>query len=152
MRFTLVAVGRARAGPERALFDHYVSRLTSPFEVREVEEKKPLSGAELKRREADLIETAIPEGAYRVALDEKGKNLSSRELADKLAYLRDDGSRDLAFIIGGADGLERTFVDRCDLTLSLGRQTWPHMLVRALIAKQVYRAQCIQSGHPYHRD
>ncbi|NQW01983.1 MAG: 23S rRNA (pseudouridine(1915)-N(3))-methyltransferase RlmH [Rhodospirillales bacterium] len=152
MRLMLIAVGRAKAGPERDLFDHYCRRLAAPLDLREVEEKKPLSGPELKRREAQLIENAIPDGACRIALDETGKDLSSRQLAGRLGTLRDGGTRHLAFIIGGADGLDKALLASCDLRLSLGRQTWPHMLVRALLAEQVYRAQCIHSGHPYHRD
>ena len=152
MRLTLIAVGRAKAGPERDLFDHFTRRITYPFELREVELKKPLSGAELKRREADLLDAAVPDGAIRIALDEKGKDLTSRELASKLGQWRDDSVRDIVFIIGGADGLDPDLLKKCHLRLCLGKQTWPHMLVRGLIAEQIYRSQCILSGHPYHRD
>lgn len=152
MRLTLVAVGRAKAGPERNLFDHYSNRITFPFDLREVEEKKAVSGAKLKRREAGLLLAAVPEGAIRVALDEKGRDLTSREFATKLGHWRDEGMRDVAFLIGGADGLDQGLIDKCDLRLCLGKQTWPHMLVRGLIAEQIYRAQCILAGHPYHRD
>ena len=152
MRLTLIAVGRAKAGPERDLFDHFVRRITSPFELREVDLKKSFSGAELKRQEASLLDAAAPDGAIRIGLDEKGKDLTSREFASKLGQWRDDSVRDVAFIIGGADGLDPDFLKKCDLRLCLGKQTWPHMLVRGLIAEQIYRAQCILSGHPYHRD
>jgi 23S rRNA (pseudouridine1915-N3)-methyltransferase len=152
MRLTLIAVGRAKAGPDRDLFDHYTRRITTPFELREVEEKKPLSGLELKRREASLLDAAVPDGAVRIALDEKGRDLTSREFAKKINYWRDESIRDVAFIIGGADGLDADLLKRCDLRLCLGKQTWPHMLVRGLIAEQLYRAQCILAGHPYHRD
>ncbi len=152
MRLTLVAVGRAKSGPERELFDHYKRRITSPFELREVEEKKPLSGSQRKRRDAMLIDAAVPDGAIRVALDERGRDLTSPEFAAKLGRWRDQGARDLAFIIGGADGLDPALLEKCDFRMCLGKQTWPHMLVRGLIAEQVYRAQCIQAGHPYHRD
>ena len=152
MRLTLIAVGRAKAGPDRDLFDHYTRRITAPFELREVEEKKPLSGLELKRREASLLDAAVPDGAVRIALDEKGRDLTSREFAKKIKYWRDESIRDVAFIIGGADGLDADLLKRCDLRLCLGKQTWPHMLVRGLIAEQLYRAQCILAGHPYHRD
>lgn len=152
MRLTLIAVGRAKAGPERNLFDHYTSRITFPFELREVEEKKPLSGAELKRREAVLLRAAVPEGAIRIVLDEKGRDLTSREFATKLGDWRDEGMRDVAFLIGGADGLDTDLLNKSDLRMCLGKQTWPHMLVRGLMAEQIYRAQCILAGHPYHRD
>lgn len=152
MRLTLIAVGRSKAGPERELFEHYKRRITWPFELREVDEKKSLSGAELKRREAALLDGAVPAGAVRVALDEKGRDLSSREFASKLGNWRDDGARDLVFLIGGADGLDKAILDTCQFRLCLGKQTWPHMLVRGLITEQIYRAQCILAGHPYHRD
>ncbi len=151
MRMTLCAVGRAKAGPERTLFDHYKSRMTSPFDLCEVEDRKRLSGAELKQREAELLFAQVPDGAVIVALDERGKNLTSPELAARLGNWRDDGRRDIAFIIGGADGLDENVRNRADLLISFGKLTWPHMLVRALLAEQLYRAQCILSGHPYHR-
>ena len=152
MRLTLVAVGRAKAGPERDLFNHFTRRMTIPFELREVEEKKNFSGLELKYREASLLNAAVPKGAVRVALDEKGKDITSREFATKISQWRDDNIRDAAFIIGGADGLDADFLKQCNLRMCLGKQTWPHMLVRSLIVEQLYRAQCILSKHPYHRD
>jgi len=152
MRLTLIAVGRAKARPERDLFDHFTRRMTMPFELREVEEKKQFSGLELKRREANLLNAAVPEGAVRIALDEKGEDLTSREFAKKIGQWRDESTRDAAFIIGGADGLDADLLKKCDLIMCLGKQTWPHMLVRSLVAEQLYRAQCILAGHPYHRD
>lgn len=155
MRCHLIAVGKGgKTGPERALFDTYAGRLVQPFSLtlREVEEKKALSGGALKAREADLLLAALPQGAVVVALDERGKSLSSRAFADALARWRDGGTRDVAFLIGGADGLDGRVRDRADLVLNLGTLTWPHMLVRGLIAEQLFRAQCILSGHPYHRD
>jgi 23S rRNA (pseudouridine1915-N3)-methyltransferase len=152
MRLTLIAVGRAKAGPERDLFDHFAHRITIPFELREVEEKKNFSGPELKRREACLLNAAVPKAAIRVALDEKGKDITSHEFAKKIGQWRDDSIRDAAFIIGGSDGLDADFLKECDVKMSLGKQTWPHMLVRSLIVEQLYRVQCILSGHPYHRD
>jgi len=152
MRLTLCAVGRAKAGPERTLFEHYASRITFPFELKEVEERKRLSGAQLKTREADLLSAQIPDGATLVVLDERGKNLTSPEFAQRLGAWRDDSIRDIVFVIGGADGLDDNLRNRAGLVLSLGKLTWPHMLVRGLLAEQIYRAQCILSGHPYHRE
>lgn len=155
MRCHLIAVGKgAKAAPEKAIFDTYAGRLTPPFSLalREVEEKKRLDGPALKAREADLLLAAVPDGACVVALDERGKSLTSRQVADKIGDWRDHGVRDLAFLIGGADGLHESVRARADLVLNLGTLTWPHMLVRALIAEQVFRVQCILTGHPYHRD
>ena len=152
MRLTMVSVGRAKARPESDLFNHYIRRITMPFELREVEEKKKCSGLELKRREAHLLNAAIPKGAVRIALDEKGNNLTSPDFARKIGQWQDNSTRDAAFIIGGADGLDTDLLKECDLIMCMGKQTWPHMLVRSLVAEQLYRAQCILAGHPYHRD
>lgn len=151
MRLIMVAVGRAKAGPERSLFDHYKSRITCALDLKEVEDRKKSSGPRLKQREAELIRTQIPDGAVVVAMDERGQNLSSSDLAARIGAWRDDGVRDVAFVIGGADGLDDSLRKQASLVLSLGKPTWPHMLVRALLAEQIYRAQCILSGHPYHR-
>ena len=151
VRLTLIAVGRAKRGPEQELFNSYLKRLKPKLDLIEVEEKRPLAGSELMAREAELIADKIPAGAYLIALDERGKPLSSRKFAAKLGELR-DGGRDVAFLIGGADGLDESLRRRADLILGFGPQTWPHMLVRAMLAEQVYRAQSILAGHPYHRD
>jgi 23S rRNA (pseudouridine1915-N3)-methyltransferase len=152
MRLTLIAVGRAKARPEQVLFNHFMRRITMPFELREVEEKKKLSSLELKHREASLLNAAVPKGAVRIALDEKGIDLNSREFANKIGQWQDESTRDIAFIIGGANGLDANFLKKCDLIMRFGKQTWPHMLVRSLVAEQLYRAQCILAGHPYHRN
>ncbi len=151
MRVAIIAVGRARAGPERDLYDSYIKRIRWTVELREVEEKRPLPPAGLKAREAELLLAALPGDAVTVALDETGRDLSSEALARKLGQWRDDGRGCVAFIIGGADGLAPVVLERADLVLALGRQTWPHMLVRAMLAEQIYRAQQILAGHPYHR-
>lgn len=151
VRLTLIAVGRAKRGPEQELFNSYLKRLKPKLDLIEVEEKRPLVGPELMMREAELISDKIPEHAYLVALDERGKPMSSRNFAAKFGDLRDNG-RDVAFIIGGADGLDENLRARADLILGFGPQTWPHMLVRTMLAEQVYRAQSILAGHPYHRD
>ncbi len=151
MRVVIAAVGRSRAGPARHLFEHYVGRINWPITLREVEERRPLPPDRLRAREAELLLAGLPAGARIVALDERGKALSSPELAERLGRWRDDGVSDLAFVIGGAEGLDDGLRRRADLVLGLGRMTWPHLLVRALIAEQLYRAQQILAGHPYHR-
>ncbi len=151
MRLVIAAVGRWKAGPERGLFEHYARRITFPLGIKEVTEKRPLKPAALKKREADLLLAQAPEGALLVALDEKGKALSSTAFAAKLGEWRDEGEKNVAFLIGGAEGLDETLKKRARLVLGLGPMTWPHLLVRAMLAEQIYRAQCILSGHPYHR-
>jgi 23S rRNA (pseudouridine1915-N3)-methyltransferase len=118
----------------------------------ELEEKRKLPPAALKAREAELILAALPAGARLVALDEHGAVWSSRELADRFAQWRDQGVGTLAFAIGGAEGLGAAVIERAEVVLSLGAMTWPHLLVRSLLLEQLYRAQQILAGHPYHRD
>ena len=155
MRITIAAVGRLRPGPERNLYHHYAERITeqglAALAVKEVEEKRPLGAEALKAREAELLLAALPQGARLWALDSRGRNLTSEEFAEKLQAAREDGQRDLAIVIGGAEGLADSLLKRADLTLSLGAVTWPHLLVRGLLAEQLYRAQSILTGHPYHR-
>ena len=152
MRTHLIAVGRMKPGPERVLYEHYAARLNPAPEMREVEEKRNLPSAKLKVREGELLIGAVPDGAHVVALDEKGRTLASTAFAEKLGAWRDEGVRDVAFVIGGADGLDQSVLKRANLVLSLGDMTWPHMLVRGLLAEQLYRANAILSGHPYHRE
>ena len=159
MRVSVIAVGRGRDGPDQAWMREYTERFDglarnlgiSALQIVEVEEKRPLKGAERKRREAELIEKSIPEGAHIVILDESGKQLSSRDFAGRIQQLRDDGIRDLVFVIGGADGLDQSIRQRAGLTLAFGKQTWPHMMVRLMLAEQLYRSLTILAGHPYHK-
>ncbi|MBD3679179.1 MAG: 23S rRNA (pseudouridine(1915)-N(3))-methyltransferase RlmH [Rhodobacteraceae bacterium] len=155
MRLHICAVGRLRGGPERALIDDYMTRLDrtgrslglGPSSVHEVEDRKG-GGIEA---EGALLARAIPEGAAIVALDERGRTMTSPEFADVLARWRDDGGQDAAFLIGGADGLAPDLRDRADLVLSFGAMVWPHMMVRVMLSEQLYRAASILAGSPYHR-
>jgi len=151
LRLWLAAVGRVKPGPELDLFNQYSKRLSVPITVREVEEKRPLPTPERMAREADLLLATLPPQAVVVALDERGKAMGSVDFATRLGRWRDDGTADLAFVIGGADGHGQAVRDRAALLLSFGAMTWPHMLVRAMVAEQLWRAQAILSGHPYHR-
>lgn len=151
MRLTICTVGRLKAGPERDLIDKYKKRVQWPLEIVEVEERRKLSAAELKSRESDLLTAALPKGAVRVAMDERGKTLGSQDFADKLGAWRDQG-RDISFLIGGAGGLAPEHRQSADLVLSFGAATWPHMLARVMLVEQIYRAQEILAGHPYHRE
>ena len=118
----------------------------------ELEEKRRLPPAELKMRETELILAAVPADARLVALDQRGKEWASLDLADRLRGWRDGGAGALAFAIGGAEGLGASVVDRADAVLSLGAMTWPHLLARCMLLEQLYRAQQILAGHPYHRE
>lgn len=108
------------------------------------------SAAEIRRREADAFRAALPANAFLVALDQGGRAYGSAAFADALVRWSETG-RVLAFVVGGAEGIDRTLLERADATLSFGPQTWPHMLARVMLAEQLYRAQSILAGHPYHR-
>ena len=151
MRLWLGAVGRIKPGPEKTLFDSYAKRLSPPLTLVEVEEKRPLSVSERQAQESKLLQAALPDKAFVVVLDERGAILSSEEFAGRMSKWQDDGVADLAFLIGGADGHDPALRDRAAFRLSLGAMTWPHMMVRVMLAEQVWRAQSILSGHPYHR-
>jgi 23S rRNA (pseudouridine1915-N3)-methyltransferase len=154
MRIHIIAVGRARGGPERELFDSYRRRLAMPVEMVEVEERRKLPPTALKLREGELLQAALPGkqgGRIVVALDEHGKRLTSAAFARQLDTWRKSGVAHLAFLLGGADGLSDEVREQADVLLSLGDMTWPHLLARALLAEQLYRAQSILAGHPYHR-
>ena len=152
MQITLAAVGRMKTGPEKDLFDHYTARLRWPFAVREVEEKKKLPPNQLKDREAELLLGVIPDNAFLIALDEHGKEYGSVDFAGKLEGWMDQYAGNIAFAIGGADGHGTALKSRANTLWSLGKATWPHMLGRALIAEQLFRAHAIQTNHPYHRE
>ena len=150
------AVGRIRADqPERAIFEDYHMRFNrtgkplalGPLFETEVEDKKG-GGMEA---EAELLARAVPAGALLVTMDERGKVMSSPEFAAQLGRWRDEGRQDVAFVIGGADGIAPSLRDRAAFSISFGRMVWPHMLVRVMLAEQLYRAATILSGGPYHR-
>ena len=155
MRVHLCAVGRMRAGPERELIDDYVTRFDrtgralglGPLTEHEVEDRKG-GGMEA---EAELLARAIPAGALLVTLDERGRVMSSPEFAAEMARWRDGGRQDVAFVIGGADGIAPSLRAKADFSISFGRMVWPHMLVRVMLAEQLYRAATILAGGPYHR-
>lgn len=151
MELVIAAVGRARKGPERALFEHYIQRLKWPLTLREVEEKRPLPTPRRMEREGELLLACVPTGARVVVLDERGKAMGSEAFARQIQDWRDQAVPACAFLIGGADGHAPAVHAAADLKLGLGAMTWPHMLVRGLIAEQLYRAQSILEGHPYHR-
>lgn len=155
MRLSILTVGRLGRSVEAELARDYAARATAsgralalgPCEIIEVEAKKPGKAAE-----AEVILAAVGEGARIIACDEHGKAWPSRDFATRIAAWRDGGERRAVFIIGGADGLDRSVLDAAHETLAFGVQTWPHALARAMLAEQLYRATTILGGSPYHRD
>ena len=152
MRISIIAVGRLKSGPETDLVQQYLTRLTWPVTIREVEVRKKLPSSALRKKEAELLLSACPKTTTIVALDERGKSLASRDFSKILGQWRDDGEAEITFMIGGADGLDPAIIDRASLVLSFGSMTWPHQLARGLLLEQLYRSQQILAGHPYHRD
>ncbi|MDB5457772.1 MAG: hypothetical protein JWP92_3357 [Caulobacter sp.] len=154
MKITLLTVGRLGRMAEAQLAQDYAARATAagralalgPVEIVEVEARKPGKAAE-----AEVLRPHL-EGAHVIACDEHGKVSASRAFATHLARLRDDGTRKLVFLIGGADGLDPSILAAAHETIAFGPQTWPHALARAMLAEQVYRAATILAGSPYHRD
>lgn len=151
MKLTIAAVGRAGRGPERELYEHYAGRIRWPLALREVEERKKLPPAQLMAREGELLLDVVPAKATTVALDRRGKTIDSAAFAERLRHWRDESVADVAFLIGGADGHGEDLLKKCGLVLSFGAMTWPHLLARAMLAEQIYRAQQLLAGHPYHR-
>ena len=159
MRITIAAVGRLKAGPERELFDRFLERadragrqLGLAVDSREIAESAARQVEARKDAEAKALLGALPATGTVVALDEHGKAIDSRGFAERIAKWRDSGSGHLTFLIGGPDGLGAPALGRADLRLAFGAMTWPHQLVRVMLAEQLYRAVTILSGHPDHRD
>ena len=152
MRVTIAAVGRDRSGPARDLFEEYCRRCPWPIRLHEVPPRTTAPPERRRAEEAARLSSAASRNAALVALDENGRNLTSRALAAKIGAWQRQGRSELAFLIGGPDGLDAALIERADLVLALGRMTWPHRLVRVLLAEQLYRAATILAGHPYHRD
>ena len=159
MRITLVCVGRAKAEAEQVLCDTFLKRARdaggklgfSQIELVTVETSRAPSAQARMVQEAERLSRRIPSGAHRIVLDERAHSLGSVAFAGRLAALRDSGTRDLVFVVGGPDGVVATFREDVEERRSLGPQTWPHLLVRAMLAEQIYRGFTVLRGHPYHR-
>jgi 23S rRNA (pseudouridine1915-N3)-methyltransferase len=135
----IIARGKIGRSPEAELVDRYMKRISWPCRMTEL----PDSGGNIP---------AEPANSVTIVLDERGEALPSTALAKKLESWRDGGRREARFLIGAADGHDSKLRDRADLLLSFGPATWPHLLVRAMLAEQLYRATAILANHPYHRD
>ena len=137
-----------RRGVESNLIDHYSKRIRWPINLREIDDRKFAGNRD---REGVAILSAVPDGAVVVMLDERGYNLTSETLAQRISGWQNLRITNLVFVIGGADGLSENVRRRADLLIAFGAATWPHLLVRGMLAEQLYRAQQILTGHPYHR-
>jgi len=145
MHVDVIAVGRLRDKALLALWQDYSKRIVWPLALHEIEGKKPTD------EQKKILEKLDPR-AHVFVLDERGKSLPSRDFAGRLEKLSAEGITKIQFVIGGADGLDEEIRKKAHFLLSFGAQTWPHMLARVMLAEQIYRAQQILAGHPYHRD
>lgn len=159
MKITILAVGRMKDGPERALVSRYLDRTMKAGKplaleigrVVEIAESRASDAAQRQREEGEALRRHLADGAALIVLDERGRTPDSTQFASTLATERDNGRREIAFLIGGADGVDEALRQEADMAIALGRMTWPHQIVRILIAEQIYRAATILAGHPYHR-
>lgn len=159
MRLSVLAIGRLAPGPETALTDSYLRQVDGfrtrsrigPARLRELDAKKPKAGEDQRDAEARLLFEAASSADVIVTLDERGTSLGSQAFADTLGRWRDEGAREAAFLLGGADGHGAAAREQARLILSFGAMTWPHALARAMLAEQLFRAATILAGHPYHR-
>lgn len=150
MKTLILAIGKMH-GAETEACDEYLKRLQGDIIVKEMAVSKSLPPIETQKAEAELLLKAVPPKSFVILLDERGKDMTSRELAAKMASWQEQGS-DLIFLIGGANGVADKVRAKANFTLGLGKLTWPHRLVRVMLLEQLYRARQINAGHPYHRD
>lgn len=149
--YTIIAIGKMGKGMYAEAFAEYQKRLGKTLALKEIDirEKNP---ALLKEKESAALLEAAGKDAYVVALDGRGKQLSSADFSKQLAKWTGSESKRIAFLIGGADGHSENVYKKADFLLSFGTMTWPHMLARVMLAEQIYRARQIAAGHPYHRE
>lgn len=146
MRVTIIAIGKCKKNsPEAALIAEYIKRSAWDVVIKEKDNSD-------QEDEALFLQASIPAGAKIIILDERGENLKSLELAKKIEDWQINGTSEICFLIGGADGHLQSTRDRADLLLSFGKLTLPHMLMRAVLSEQIYRMQTIIKHHPYHRE
>jgi 23S rRNA (pseudouridine1915-N3)-methyltransferase len=159
VRLLIATVGRLKSGPERELCERYLTRARDagralrfvPIDVAEIAESNARRPADRMAEEAKGLLAAVPVGSRKIALDARGKTMSSEDFAKRLAGWRDQGAAAVTFFIGGADGLDDSVRRAADLSVAYGAATFPHQLVRMLLAEQIYRSVTILAGHPYHR-
>ncbi|MCB1784314.1 MAG: 23S rRNA (pseudouridine(1915)-N(3))-methyltransferase RlmH [Alphaproteobacteria bacterium] len=151
LKIEIIAVGRVRKGPYYEFIEEYKKRIQWPLTIHEIEAKST-EPVRAQQEESDKIQDKLSNSAIVVVLDERGDGLRSLDFAHTLDKFKNSGETHIQFVIGGADGLLDAVRDRADILLSFGQQTWPHLMARVMLLEQVYRAQQILAGHPYHRE
>ncbi len=150
-RVELIVVGKLSKGPLYELCKDFKTRMTWPLIIHEIESKSKNPKQAQKEESQKILEKLVPE-AFVVVMDERGDGLKSLDFANTIRKLQISGENHIQFVIGGADGLTDDVRDKAAILLSFGQQTWPHMLARVMLLEQIYRAQQIIAGHPYHRE
>lgn len=154
MRITILSIGKFENSPHKAVFENYLKRLKWKIELRELELKNAqnMSVDKVKEGEGDLILKALKPSSKLIVLDERGKQFGSIAFSKMISDFALAGDSDLTFVIGGSDGLSQEVLNKASLKISLSTMTFPHLMVRAILMEQIYRAQSIIAGHPYHRE
>ena len=153
MKITIAAIGKGhRSTPTFSLFEEYRKRTPWKIELKEMEEKRNLPSSQLKESESKMLLDSVSCSSIMVALDENGKNISSKDFASMILSWQNEGHNHISFLIGGALGHGKEVLNRANTKLSFGNMTWPHMLVRSMLSEQIYRAYTIINNHPYHKD
>lgn len=153
MKITIAAIGKIKPSPERELCDKFIKQLPWPVSVIELDAKASLPIVQRKQEEARLLLAALAKAAPDkiIALDEQGASHASASFATMIQEWQNRGASHLAFVLGGQDGHDQSLLDKAHATMALGPMTWPHMLARALLLEQIYRAHSLLTNHPYHR-
>ena len=154
MRITILSIGKFENSPHKSVYQHYLKRLKWKIDLRELELKNSdkLSTPERKKGEGELILKNVKAGTKIIVCDERGKEFTSKNFSKLISDFAVSGDSDLTFIIGGSDGLSEEILQKAQKKISFGLMTLPHLMVRSVLIEQLYRAQTIIEGHPYHRE
>lgn len=154
MKISIISIGKFENSPHKQVYETYIKRLKWKVELKELDLKNSqnLSVPKIKEGEGALILKALKPSSKLIVLDEEGKQFSSVAFAKMISDFAVAGDSDLSFVIGGSDGLSEEVLQKSNLKISFGKMTFPHLMVRAILAEQLYRAQSIIAGHPYHRE
>lgn len=153
MKFHIICIGKLKQSrAEASLIKDYLKKCHFQIQIVELEEKKNLPDFQMKEKEAELLLSKVPEGAKIIALDEHGDLLSSLKFSQKISDFQNERVKDVCFLIGGAFGHGEAVKEKASFLLSFGRMTLPHFLARVVLIEQIYRAQTLLDGHPYHKE
>lgn len=153
MKITIISIGKFENSPYKKIFEEYFKRISYKIELKEIDAKgsKNIELGKIKLKEAELINKNLSKNSFKICLDENGSQYTSIEFSKLLNSKFNEGSN-IDFIIGGAFGLDKEFLRKSNITLSLGKLTLPHIMARIILIEQIYRAESIIKGHPYHKE